>query len=247
MVTLRRWTSFKVGCVATARPSRRRTRAAARSGTLRTRCVCCDRFTLSSTNYISIHLILTCLQASREEPLPQVDEAAYRRMFPLGNEPPVSSAAPASVASSFSFPAVSAQPKTVSTTPFGSAVPAVVSGGSYEDYLTEPSWRSVLQSEFQQPYWSKLMSFLQAERKRGAQIFPPENEVFSALNLCPFNSVRVVIIGQDPYHDDGQAHGLCFSVKPGVPPPPSLKNIYAELASDLGLKAPTHGAHLFDL
>lgn len=90
------------------------------------------------------------------------------------------------------------------------------------------------------------MQFLAAEKARGAQVFPPENQVFNALNLCPFENVRVVILGQDPYHDDGQAHGLSFSVPPGVPPPPSLKNIYKELQSDIGGRSPwaTHGTNL---
>lgn len=102
------------------------------------------------------------------------------------------------------------------------------------------SWRPVLGAEIEKPYFQDLQRFL-AEERRTHQVFPPEGEVFSAFELTPFESVRVLLLGQDPYHDDGQAHGLCFSVRPGVRPPPSLVNIYKELATDVGFRRPDHG------
>ncbi|MFN0191671.1 MAG: uracil-DNA glycosylase [Aestuariivirga sp.] len=103
------------------------------------------------------------------------------------------------------------------------------------------SWLKPLQAEFDAPYMAALKSFLVAEREAGKRIFPKGAEWFHALDATPLDQVRVVILGQDPYHGEGQAHGLCFSVKPGIPPPPSLINIYKELESDLGLKPPRHG------
>jgi uracil-DNA glycosylase len=105
----------------------------------------------------------------------------------------------------------------------------------------EKSWKSLLQEEFAKPYMQELREFLTQEAKKGKIIYPQGNEIFSALNLTPFDSVKVVILGQDPYHGPGQAHGLCFSVKPGVRPPPSLVNIYKELKSDLNINPPSHG------
>ncbi len=102
------------------------------------------------------------------------------------------------------------------------------------------SWRAVLADEVAKPYFAELARFVAAER-RTAQVFPPEDEVFAALELTPYEDVSVLLLGQDPYHDDGQAHGLCFSVRPGVPPPPSLVNIYKELQSDVGVSPPGHG------
>ena len=102
------------------------------------------------------------------------------------------------------------------------------------------SWRPVLGAETEKPYFQEFRRFL-AEERRTHQVFPPEGEVFSAFELTPFESVRVLLLGQDPYHDDGQAHGLCFSVRPGVRPPPSLVNIYKELATDVGFRRPDHG------
>jgi len=104
------------------------------------------------------------------------------------------------------------------------------------------SWRSPLQEEFASPYMAALRSFLLAEKEAGKRIFPRGGEWFAALDLTPLETVRVVIIGQDPYHGLGQAHGLCFSVRPGTPPPPSLVNIYKELEADLGLKPAEHWA-----
>jgi uracil-DNA glycosylase len=103
------------------------------------------------------------------------------------------------------------------------------------------SWREPLADEFEAPYMAALKVFLSGERAKGKRIFPMASEWFRALDLTPLDKVRVVILGQDPYHGAGQAHGLCFSVKPGVPPPPSLVNIYKELHADLGIPRPAHG------
>lgn len=103
------------------------------------------------------------------------------------------------------------------------------------------SWREPLQAEFDQPYMTSLRAFLLAERAAGKRIYPRGSEWFRALDLTPLDAVRVVILGQDPYHGEGQAHGLCFSVQPGVRPPPSLINIYKELEADLGVQPVTHG------
>lgn len=102
------------------------------------------------------------------------------------------------------------------------------------------SWQAALGSELDTPWFRDLQAFVAAERAAG-QVFPPEDEVFAALALTPLDRVRVVLLGQDPYHDDGQAHGLCFSVRRGVEPPPSLVNIFKELESDLGIARPAHG------
>jgi uracil-DNA glycosylase len=104
-----------------------------------------------------------------------------------------------------------------------------------------PSWLATLQNEFEAPYMAALRSFLVAERDAGKRIYPKGSEWFHALDATPLDRVRVVIIGQDPYHGEGQAHGLCFSVREGVQPPPSLVNIYKELKSDLGIEPPRHG------
>ena len=98
-----------------------------------------------------------------------------------------------------------------------------------------------LAGEFEQPYMSDLRAFLQAEKRAGKRIFPPGNEFFNAFSHTPLDRVKVVILGQDPYHGEGQAHGLCFSVRPGVQVPPSLQNIYREIHDELGLPIPRHG------
>ena len=103
------------------------------------------------------------------------------------------------------------------------------------------SWLAVLGDELEQPYMTDLRSFLVAEVEAGRRFYPPADRVFNALSLTPFDDVRVVILGQDPYHGAGQAMGLCFSVPAGVRPPPSLQNIHAELESDLGLARPATG------
>ena len=102
-------------------------------------------------------------------------------------------------------------------------------------------WLERLRSEFDQPYMADLKRFLIAEKEQGKHIFPRGCDWFKALDLTPPDKVKVVILGQDPYHGSGQAHGLCFSVPDGVRPPPSLANIYRELESDLGIPRPTHG------
>ena len=103
------------------------------------------------------------------------------------------------------------------------------------------SWRGPLGAEFDQPYMQSLKDFLLAEKAAGQRIFPKGSEYFRALDLTPLGEVRVVILGQDPYHGLGQAHGLCFSVKPGTQTPPSLVNIYKEMQADLGIAPARHG------
>ncbi len=105
----------------------------------------------------------------------------------------------------------------------------------------DPQWRAALAGEFAAPYMAELKQFLLERKAAGKRIFPPGSQWFRALDLTPPDQVRVVILGQDPYHGPGQAHGLCFSVRPGVPAPPSLVNIYKELQRDLGLTPPRHG------
>ena len=102
-------------------------------------------------------------------------------------------------------------------------------------------WKNRLGDEFSKPYMTVLRQFLLERKRQGAVIYPPGDLIFNALNSTPFDSVQVVILGQDPYHGPGQAHGLCFSVKEGVAVPPSLINIYKELASDLGVDPPRNG------
>ena len=104
----------------------------------------------------------------------------------------------------------------------------------------EPSWLAHLEPEFHKPYMKELRSFLSVEKQR-AVVYPPGREIFNAFAYTPFGAVRVVVLGQDPYHNDGQAHGLCFSVRNGVQPPPSLRNIFQELSDDLGIHPPKHG------
>lgn len=105
----------------------------------------------------------------------------------------------------------------------------------------EESWRLQIGAEFGAPYMTQLRSFLKSELDAGKTIFPRTSEYFNAFNHTPFSRVRVVILGQDPYHGPGQAHGLCFSVRPGTPVPPSLVNIYKELSTDLGIPRAKHG------
>ncbi|HDZ09098.1 uracil-DNA glycosylase [Pseudohongiella sp.] len=103
------------------------------------------------------------------------------------------------------------------------------------DIQLEASWKDLLADQFDQDYMQALRRFLQAEKRQGKQIYPAGADIFNALNSTPFAQVKVVILGQDPYHGPDQAHGLCFSVRPGVALPPSLKNIYKEIHADLGL------------
>ena len=104
----------------------------------------------------------------------------------------------------------------------------------------EESWKQVLWDQFQSPYFSELKQFL-LEEKKHYSVFPPGKFIFNAFNSCPFDKVKVVIIGQDPYHDVGQAHGLCFSVQDGIPFPRSLVNIFKELSDDVGFQMPKSG------
>ena len=121
------------------------------------------------------------------------------------------------------------------TQPTPSAAPPAPAG------TLDPSWQAVLGDEFAKPYMQQLRAFLVARKKAGATIYPPGAQYFNALNLTPFETVKVVILGQDPYHGPGQAHGLCFSVPKGVRPPPSLQNIFKEIKQDVGGNMPTHG------
>lgn len=105
----------------------------------------------------------------------------------------------------------------------------------------EPSWKEALANEFSQPYFATLKQFLIEEKQAGRVVYPPGRDIFRSFELTPFNKVKVVILGQDPYHGPNQAHGLAFSVNYGIATPPSLKNIYQELHSDLGFVVPNHG------
>lgn len=111
------------------------------------------------------------------------------------------------------------------------------------DVKIEQSWKEVLKEEFEKPYFQEIASFLHMEKREGKTIYPPGPLIFNAFELTPFDKVRVVIIGQDPYHGPGQAHGLSFSVPDGIAIPPSLKNIYKEIESDLGI-APRQSGNL---
>ena len=105
----------------------------------------------------------------------------------------------------------------------------------------EPSWKAALGDYFDRPDMQALAAFLRAEKSAGKRIYPPGGEIFAALDATPLPAVKAVILGQDPYHGPGQAHGLCFSVRPGVPVPPSLVNIFTEIERDLGIARPDHG------
>lgn len=105
----------------------------------------------------------------------------------------------------------------------------------------EPEWKAALADEFEKPYMKELRAFLGQEATKGKRIYPPGPDIFNAFNHTPLSKVKVVVLGQDPYHGPGQAHGLCFSVKDGVRPPPSLVNIFKELNQDLKVPIPTKG------
>lgn len=109
------------------------------------------------------------------------------------------------------------------------------------DVKIEESWKQVLKEEFNKPYFQQIPLHIKTEKAQGKTIYPPGSQIFNAFNTTPFNKVKAVILGQDPYHGPGQAHGLCFSVAYGVPPPPSLVNIFKELESDIGIPIPHHG------
>lgn len=108
------------------------------------------------------------------------------------------------------------------------------------DVTIEKSWKAVLQEEFDKPYFESLIEFVKSEYKAG-EVYPPGKKIFAAFDNCPFDKVEVVILGQDPYHGPGQAHGLSFSVNDGVPMPPSLQNIFREIQQDLGKPFPPTG------
>jgi uracil-DNA glycosylase len=103
------------------------------------------------------------------------------------------------------------------------------------DVKIEPGWKEVLKTEFSKPYFQQIVTFLRTEKAAGKQIYPPGSLIFNAFNKTPFDKVKVVLLGQDPYHGAGQAQGLCFSVPDGVPPPPSLVNIFKEIQNDIGI------------
>jgi len=113
--------------------------------------------------------------------------------------------------------------------------------GDGRDIRLDPSWKVLLEQEFDKDYMRALRAFLIAEKQQGKLIYPPGPDIFNALNTTPFDKVKVVILGQDPYHGPGQAHGLCFSVSSGVPLPPSLQNIYKEIRGDLGIPLSPNG------
>jgi uracil-DNA glycosylase len=109
------------------------------------------------------------------------------------------------------------------------------------DVKIEQSWKDALDGEFKKPYFVEIVNFLKREKQAGKTIYPAGPNIFNAFNTTPFDNVKVVILGQDPYHNPGQAHGLSFSVPKGVKPPPSLINIFKELTEDVGIDLPTHG------
>ncbi len=109
------------------------------------------------------------------------------------------------------------------------------------DVKIEASWKEALKDEFNQPYFEQAARHIKTEKSQGKTIYPPGPLIFNAFNTTPLDKIKVVILGQDPYHGPGQAHGLCFSVQSGVPPPPSLVNIFKELQEDTGVSIPNHG------
>jgi len=109
------------------------------------------------------------------------------------------------------------------------------------DVKIESSWKTVLNDEFNKPYFQQIPLHLKTEKSQGKIIYPPGSLIFNAFNTTPFDKVKAVILGQDPYHGPGQAHGLCFSVQYGIQPPPSLVNIFKELNDDIGIPIPNHG------
>lgn len=109
------------------------------------------------------------------------------------------------------------------------------------DVRIEASWKDVLKDEFNKSYFQQIALHIKTEKSQGKIIYPPGSVIFNAFNTTPFDKVKVVILGQDPYHGPRQAHGLCFSVQHGVPPPPSLINIFKELQDDIGVPVPNHG------
>ncbi len=109
------------------------------------------------------------------------------------------------------------------------------------DVQIEPSWKEQLKEEFEKPYFKNIVNHLKIEKQLKKTIYPAGQDIFNAFNSTPFHKVKVLVLGQDPYHGAGQAHGLCFSVQEGVPPPPSLVNIFKELQTDIGMQRPESG------
>ncbi|MFA5444338.1 MAG: uracil-DNA glycosylase [Bacteroidales bacterium] len=109
------------------------------------------------------------------------------------------------------------------------------------DVTIEDSWKKILEPEFSKPYFENIVSFLHAEKKKGKTIYPPGKQIFNAFEMTPFSALKVLLLGQDPYHRPGQAHGLSFSVPRNIVPPPSLKTIFTELTADTGILPPSHG------
>jgi len=124
---------------------------------------------------------------------------------------------------------------------FQSSIETVSPIHAMSNIKIEDSWREVLKEEFEQPYFQKIAIFLKKEKATGKVIYPPGPLIFNAFNTTPFPNVKVVVLGQDPYHNPGEAMGLCFSVPKGKRTPPSLQNIYKELKTDLGCSVPNHG------
>jgi uracil-DNA glycosylase len=110
-----------------------------------------------------------------------------------------------------------------------------------EQVITEQGWKASLADQFRSEYFTALKNFIYSEKAEGKTIYPPAKYIFAAFDLTPFENVKVVLLGQDPYHGEGQAHGLCFSVPAGITPPPSLVNIFKELKNDVGITPPKHG------
>lgn len=110
-----------------------------------------------------------------------------------------------------------------------------------ENFLLEPSWKTVLNEEFSRDYFISLNRFLEKEEEHQEIIYPPKNQIFAAFNKTPFQHIKIVVLGQDPYHNEGQANGFCFSVADGVRKPPSLVNIFKELNEDVGVEIPENG------
>ena len=110
-----------------------------------------------------------------------------------------------------------------------------------EDVKIEETWKRHLSEEFSKPYFQQLKTFLKSEKMSGQVVYPPGNKIFAAFDYTPFDRVKAVIIGQDPYHGEGQANGLCFSVADNIRKPPSLQNIFKELQSDVGVPMPSSG------
>lgn len=161
-------------------------------------------------------------------------KAADTKVFPmfLQNTKPI-----AGSTSSAKTSKALAQP---SATPIPATTLAAAAEVNLRQYVTDPEWAAALSSTFDLPYFKQIEAHLATEAR--SQVFPPRPDIFTALNVCPLSKVKVVMIGQDPYHDNNQAHGLCFSVLPGIKTPPSLANMYKELKTDIpGFQIPSHG------